>query len=58
MVIDVEGGNSAGQFGSIHWCVEEEVDRGHQDEPNDDPEEAGEEKQKQLTVQLLVFKER
>jgi len=50
MVIDVEGGNSAGQFGSIHRRVEEEEDRGHRDEPNDDPEEAGEEKRKHLKV--------
>ena len=28
LVIDVEGGDSVGQFGDIHWQAEEEVDRG------------------------------
>jgi hypothetical protein len=57
LVIDVEGGNSAGQFGGIHQKAEEETDRGPHHEPDDNgSEEVGEEKRRRLTAELLAFK--
>jgi hypothetical protein len=57
LVIDVEGGNSVGQFRDIHQRAEEEADRGpHEESDGGGSEEAGEEKRKRLTAQLLAFK--
>ena len=47
LVIDVEGGNTVGQFGDIHQRAEEEADGGpHEESDGGGSEEAGEEKRK------------
>jgi hypothetical protein len=62
LVINVEGGSSAGCFESIHGRVEEQEDRALADDPenhnaNGDDEEEGKAKWSQLMSQLLAYKE-
>jgi hypothetical protein len=53
LIIDVDGARAGGRFSAAHTGVE---DRGEADEPNDDEEDAGDVKQKQLVAELMIYK--
>lgn len=58
LIIDVEGSVSGAHFVPVHTCNDEEEDTGvAQDNEEEENEDEGEAKRRQLTAELLAFRE-